>query len=67
MVRPRTTPPRERIRVPAVRAILWNVRGVVERGEREVGRGRGGLNRWGGRGEVLFDFGEVARPDLGRR
>lgn len=53
MVRPRTTPPRERIRVPAVRAILlgMDVRWGVERegkGERErdfgwVGEGRGTL------------------------
>lgn len=54
LVRPRTTPPEERIRVPAVRAILWGwrvVRGaVVGGGGKELGGevwGRGG----GGQGE----------------
>lgn len=54
LVRPRTTPPRERIRVPAVRAILlgMGIRWGVE-GEGGEGKGEGESERdweWVGEG-----------------
>jgi len=55
--------------VPAVRAILlgmgvrWGVEGEGGGRGRRRGRVRGIGNGWG-REEALFDFGEVARPDL---
>ncbi len=56
LVRPRTTPPRERIRVPAVRAILlgMGVRwGVEGEGRERTGEGEGESERdweWVGEG-----------------